>query len=240
MANASPDVVDRQVRIFVPSAEPWENWYPTLLGRVVRPLVSASQLSLPRFWFTRYVVEGPNGDIGDCDFDSVPETYKSRPVGVPNEWRLPIHRSIRLRFSVEEQQLPRLTSCLYNFVEHNNYFCSTPLRDYSWNEFGSDRFVGPENKHNTATRIATLSAMMHGFANLVLETLVDDGSGRYRFESNDARELNISGSSFESPHHLYCNSTSVSLIVWVDENGVPHTTGGRGTHVDGRAFRVTF
>jgi len=63
-----------QTRVFVPSAEPLDDWAETLIGKVFRPLTIEFADHLRWFWLSRYA--GPADDSGDCDIAQIPDDCK--------------------------------------------------------------------------------------------------------------------------------------------------------------------
>lgn len=200
----------RQTRIFVPAAEPEDDWAETLAGRVLRPLTVEFAERLDWFWFSRY--GSTSDDSGDCDIAQIPGTYKGPRESDGRE----IHRSLRFRFSVHDDRQAEFERRAFELIDGHGYAISD-FRPYDFvADTGSNRFLGNENRlpGRAAQRALLVTQFYMTTSRLVIDALVGpDEQGRYRLESNDDEAENPAGSSFQSLHHLFCNITSVPTDV---------------------------
>ena len=203
----------RQTRIFVPNTVPYDNatWAETLLGRVIRPLVH--QHPIEWYWFSRYD-QSLEGDWGDCDKRKVLEARHRL------EWNGHF-RSLRLRFRLSDADVQAFEQDGAQSIEDEGCVIS------DWRDFdpvahlGGDRFVGEDrDARRRRERAKLVVSFLDAVSKLVLHSLIGpDAEGRFRIESNDDRQQNPLGSSFESIHHLFCNITGVPLRVLVFSDG---------------------
>ena len=202
----------RQTRIFVLSDESHNDWAETLIGRIFRPLSDDFSDVLEWFWFSRYV--SPADESGNCDIELIPTEYK-QPLQVGGE---PLHRSIRFRFKIADDQQEAFEQRASELIEQGTY-CITDFRNYDYvTDTGSNRFLGVENRQpGRAEQRAELAVNFYwGVSRLVIDALVGPNeNGRFKLETNDDLQQNPRGSTFQSLLHLFCNITSVPTDVCV-------------------------
>ena len=203
MANTQSTISIGQTRIFVPNAAPFaeENWYETLLGKIISPLTSGTP-TLDWWWCLKY--DEPVGQSdGDCDITAIPNTFRLQDGN---------YRSVRLRFAIPVADQA-------DFENRGNALITgaacavSDWRPYDLvKDLGGDRFVGEDrDTARRQERAESITLLLHHLSAVVLHSLIRDGNG-FRFERNDNVE-NPNGSSFESLHHLFCNITSVPTFV---------------------------
>jgi hypothetical protein len=205
-------MVTRQTRVFVKSDEPLADWAETLMGKVFRPLTTEFAHSLNWYWFSRY--EQSADDSGDCDVSKLPTDYKQPIPGYG-----PFHRSMRLRFSVSEfADVTRFERRAEELIFGGEYWVSD-FRDYDFiADTGNNRFLGVENRERgkSEKRALAIVNFYHATSALVLDALVGPNeAGRFRMETNDERQQNPRGSTFQSLLHLFCNITNAPTDVYV-------------------------
>jgi hypothetical protein len=205
----------RQTRIFVNSAENRDDWAETLMGRVIRPVVSDFTKSIHWFWFSRYDMEvnRPGEERGDCDFERIPDAFK-RAVAPGG----PRHRSLRFRFEIEDSAQQAFEDRLRELIEGNGYAISGTLPYSEEGDLGSNRHLGNENRQpeRRSPRARFVTHVYQSICELALDALVESEptTHRFRFERND-HENNPHRSTFETIHHMLCNITSVPVAVWL-------------------------
>lgn len=193
-----------QTRIFVPQAGRYEvsAWYPTLLGRVVGPLLAEAHC-LNWFWFTQYVQpREPGADWGDCCARMIPDSFR---------WDDGNFRSLRLRFQGAAAAVAALEADGQLLLQDNGCM-NTDWRPYSLvGDLGGRRFGGDAHgRGNELIRARLLVSFLHASARLVLDTLVGpDANGQYAFEANSSA-LNPWGTAWQSIHHLVCNVSNLA------------------------------
>jgi len=212
--------VTRQTRIFVPNAAPYdkETWAETVLGRVVAPLV-AGHPELRWYWFSRYVQPVEGGDDGDTDLAKIPAGFF---IQIPDS-ELRIHRSLRLRLCLPADKLAAFEASGRELIEAQG--CA--IADWrEWDlvaDLASGRHLG-ENRspQRQARRAETVVQFYRAASALALDCLIGpDAEGSFRFERNEDPGAPL-GSSFATPHHVFCNITDVPLCVLVtgDDNQI--------------------
>jgi len=215
----------RQTRIFADGGEPLADWAETLIGRVVRPLVSEFQESLRWFWFSRYVcIVGMQGeDRGDCDFNMLPDNYKQAFPGAKG----PGHRSMRFRFEIADAAQADFEAHLQESVLKQGYAISD-IRDFNEvGDLGGSRFLGVENQQpgHDIQRAKLVTHLLHAISELWIDALIGpDSSGRFHIEHNDNAQ-NPNNSTFESLHHLFCNITKVPVSILISTGDCPKLLG---------------
>ena len=186
----------RQIRIFVRSDEPVDDWAETLIGRICIPLTDEFSDTLSWYWFSRYG-SFISGDSGDCNIDLIPDEYK-QPLQSDGE---PFHRSIRFRFNINDDREIEFEERLSWLITENEYGISGCL-DYDYiGDTGSNRFLGIENRQSwRAEQRALLATEFFGaISRLVIDALVGpDANGRFNLETNDDLNQNPRGSSFSN------------------------------------------
>ena len=204
-------MTSRQARIFVPSTDALEGWLETLLGTVVKPVVSKYSAQIEWFWFSRNCspIQGPAADLGDCDFSALPPNFK-RPLDAAGPG---MQRSMRFRYKLHLESTPQFEQDFTTLLSNHGYGCSGCL-DYDFVEdLGGDRFTSTEHRpgNGRGERAQLVVHALMAVSRIVLHSLVGpDPAGRYGTETNDSAE-NPEGSSFESLHHMVCNITSPPL-----------------------------
>jgi hypothetical protein len=210
--ETSAAVISRQTRIFVPSSESEEDWAETLLGRVIRPLLSDFETQLSWFWFSRY--NSGLEDSEDCNIEVIPNTFKQ----VLPAWPDPRHRSLRLRYAIGAPHLTRFEQLALQQIQRYGYQVSD-FRPYDFiADTGSHRFLGNENRlpGRSQQRARLITQFYMASAHLVMDALVGpDKNGHYCLETNDDLVQNPAGSSFQSLHHVFCNITNAPTDVCV-------------------------
>ena len=202
----------RQTRIFASSREPDSDWAETLVGRVIRQLVSEYADRLEWFWFSRY--GSPVDDSDDCDIARIPSEYK-QPLAAGER---AVHRSVRFRYAIDDAGQEAFERRALQLIGEQGYRVSD-FRPYDFvGDTGGRRLLGVENRQpGRAQRRAELVTRFYmATCRLMLDALIGpDENGRYRSETNDDLDQNPRGSSFQSLHHLYCNITGVPTDVYV-------------------------
>lgn len=202
----------RQTRVFVPSAEPSDNWVETLIGRVFRPLTTEFCGQLEWFWFSHYGSDA--AETEDCDVSLIPENYK-QPLEPGAE---ATHRSMRFRFAIADAHEALFEQRALQLINEHGYSISD-FRHYDFvADTGSNRFLGNQNRlpGRAEQRALLVTQFYLACSRLVIDALVGpDETGRYRMEDNDDKVCNPAGSSFQSLHHLYCNITGTPTDVYV-------------------------
>ncbi len=202
----------RQTRVFVPAAEPENDWAETLIGKLIRPLTEEFAEHLDWFWFSRY---GPSADdSGDCDIARIPIEYKQ----APDRDNAGFHRSLRFRYAIDnEWQVPFEQRALQLITE--NSYCISDFRPYDFiGDTGNNRFLGNENRlpGRARQRAVLVTQFYMVISRLVIDALVGpDPSNRFRIETNDDLIQNPAGSTFQSLLHLFCNITKAPTDVYV-------------------------
>jgi len=207
----------RQTRIFTPNAPPFEEeyWYQQVLGQVVLPLFQSYRSKVKWLWFTRYVSRLGDDD-GDCDISKLPSNYLLNNA----------HRSIRLRFCAQKVDQKEFEGYGQQLIDQTGCFLSD-WRDYDViGDLGSDRFVSDGTNYNMrAERAKLVVDFLYSNSRLVLSCLVGpESNGRWMFEHN-AHPQNPHNSTFESIHHLFCNTTAVPLFAFLIKKNEEITLG---------------
>ena len=202
--------MNRQTRIFVPLTTPFDrdNWAETVFGRIIKPVVENND-ALKLYWFSRYNCPA-SMDAGDCDITQIPPEFMN-----PQNQH---YRSIRFRYSIDNNHLENFEQQCRNLIQENNC-CISDFRDYDIvGDLGSNRHLGGDRTQDRRTQRAELIGNLYwSICRLVLDNLIaPDAQGRYSFEHNDSNEI-VFKSSFETPHHLFCNITEVPLRVLVSQ-----------------------
>lgn len=203
----------RQTRIFVPLSVPFdqETWAETVFARIIRPAVE-NYPTLHWFWFSRYDCPA-NMDSGDCDISKIPAEF----VVPQNEH----HRSIRFRYSVEDSETESFEQACLTLIDQNGCRISDFRNHDLVADLGSDRHIGGDRSPERRQRRAKIIVQLYYATSLLaLDALVGpDEHGRFRFEHNDSNDI-PHDSSFETPHHVFCNITDVPLRVLVSQQSV--------------------
>jgi len=207
----------RQARIFVPNTDTTDFWAETLLGRVIKDLVNRYRKDLKWFWFSRYEV--PEGmDDGDCDISLLPAKHRFQ---IPNQPKRYL-RSVRFRFAIDNEAQVKFEGDLQSKVNADDYCIPGGVRVWDLIDgLGNDRFVGNEHRNpvRKERRAQLVVDYLRSTSVLVLDSLVGPSEkDQYHLEQND-HSLNPHGSTFESPHHLFCNITAVPTFAHVAVNG---------------------
>ena len=238
-----------QTRIFAAFTEA-SDWAETLLGKVRKPLTAEHYDPLDWFWFSRYVcaIGMPGDDIGDCNFEVIPEAFKGVLPGTNQRG----HRSLRFRFDISDGQRDTFEERLHQTLTEQGYAISD-IRPYEEAaDTGGPRFLGAENRlpPRTELRARFVTHIYYATSQLLLDMLVGpDPNGRYRMEQNELREQNPNGSALESVHHVFCNMTSVPLsVLFLQQGGQQHLYGtywgkSRGTkniQLSGQTFTEVY
>jgi hypothetical protein len=204
-----------ETRIFVPWTMPFgAQWAETVLGSVVKPLVSDPS-ALEWFWFTRYVSDlGTNGDVGNCEIDKIPAEFFDSGGR---------HRSIRMRYKLRTDGDQEFETRARGLIAQANAAVSDFRPWDMLGDLGGDRFVGDPRTHDRRVRRADIIVdLLFAASRLALDCLVEADEGQWVAETNNDRE-SPNGSSFESPLHLFCNMTDVPVFVTIlDTDGNAH------------------
>jgi hypothetical protein len=216
----------KQTRIFVPPPTPYndQNWVETLVGSVIKPLVTENHCIMDWFWFSRYCDynkdKNKNTDTGDCKICKIPNNFgineDFQSIG-ENGW----FRSLRFRYSVADQYCDDFETQARELI-NAQYCVISDFRPYNHiNDLGGDRFVGEDRSDERCLERARLMEQYLCYVcKLFIHCLVGPDDGRYRLERSD-HELNPNHSVFESIHHLFCNITNVSLRVQLPPIRIP-------------------
>jgi len=197
-----------QVRIFVRATEPLPTWVETVLGQVIAVITREFHDHLSWFWFSRYVSFDMN-DSGDCVIGQIPDDCK-----MPIQPEMPpMHRSLRFRFEIADQQEQIFRARLLQLIAESNYATSGILDYDKVLDTGNDRFLGIENRQEgrAARRADLVTDFYYAISRLMIDSLVGQEDGRFRLEQSDDLANNPRGSTFQSLHHLFCNITEVPL-----------------------------
>lgn len=205
--------MNRQTRIFVPPAKPFDQdtWAETLFGQVILPVVRGSQ-GLNWYWFSRYICPARQ-DAGDCNISKIPSDYVF--PGTDN------YRSVRFRYSIRDSECTDFENQCRSTLEKHNCRISDFLDYDAVADLGSDRHIGTDRAASRRSHRSDLVANLYwAMSQLALDALTGpDLDGRYRFEHNDSKEIPL-GSSFEIPHHIFCNITDVPLRILVSQTAI--------------------
>lgn len=179
---------------------------------VFTPLTNEFAAALEWFWFSRYVLRAD--DSADCDIAAIPDEFK-QPLDPGGN---PIHRSMRFRFKVSEDQQGQFERRASELIAASGYRISDFRAYDAVGDTGSDRFLGVENRGEgrRGQRAALVTDLYCAIARLVIDALVGpDEQGRFRLEINDDNLSNPRASTFQSIHHLFCNITDVPTDVYL-------------------------
>lgn len=193
----------RQIRIFVPPNLDETCWVDTVVGCVIRPVVTS--LEPHWFWFSRYE-ENKNDSGGDCDIRAIPEAFA----------RDGFYRSVRFRFCVAEAVVEEFEKAALKLIDDAGWKVSGFL-DYPYvDDLAADRFFGePRNPARKKERAELMVRFLDASARLFFSALTGpDERGLYRLEHNDCY-----GSSFAATRHLFCNMTNAPTPVHLDSEG---------------------
>ncbi|MFH2119957.1 MAG: hypothetical protein ABIJ25_06115 [Pseudomonadota bacterium] len=201
----------RQTRIFIPLNTPFDqgNWAETVFGRIIRPTVKGGT-ALNWYWFSRYNCPATM-DSDDCDITKIPDSFM-----VPNNKH---YRSIRFRYSIPDSECASFEEHCQSEIDQNNCRVSDFRKYDVVGDLGSDRHIGGERSSERRRRRADVIARLYWMVSqLALDSLAEpDAQGRFSFEHNDSHPLN---SSFEAPHHVFCNITDVPLRVLISQTAI--------------------
>jgi hypothetical protein len=203
----------KQTRIFVPPTTPFDttSWAETLFGHIIRPTAENAS-GLNWFWFSRHDCPA-NVDSDDCNIAEIPSEFL---VPVNNHYR-----SVRFRYSVDDEVVEAFETSCDNRITENGCWISD-FRNYDVvADLGSNRHIGGDRSPERRQHRAELIAMFYyATCRLALDALVGaDEFGRFFFEYNDSSEIPLN-SSFETPHHIFCNITDVPLRLLVSRQGI--------------------
>lgn len=195
------------LHIFVPSAQPMENWVEQILGTVVRPLNEEFNASIGWMWVTRYIQGSDHLPI------TIKEHFLAQPI--PNHFLLSepySYRYIVFRLSVEGDKRQALHQMALQLTEAAGLY-AVPWVDYDIvGDLGNDRFVHEGATEEERTLRAKLVAnFIDATVRLMLNSLIEE-NGQWKLESN-THELNPDKSFFQSIHHLFCNLTNVPTFI---------------------------
>jgi len=208
-------MANRQTRIFANQDEPLQ-WAETMIGRVIKPLITEFEDSLHSFWFSRYVCQigVRDEDRGDCDFDQLPNHFKQAFPGFAQ----PGHRSMRFRFEIADASQVDFEAQLHQRIIQYGYAISDFREFNQLADLGGNRFLGVENRLpiNQARRAELVTNLLQSISALVIDALVGpDPENCYHIEYNDDLQQNPNASTFESLHHLFCNISQVPVSILV-------------------------
>jgi|GEM_PF-3137993 len=205
-------MLERQVRIFASSGQPdEEGWAESIIGNIIKPVIAKFGDRIPLFWFSRYAILMPDreepteeelNDIGDCAFWKIPKECR-----VPGKF----HRSIRFRFSVENNSKKQVEDFIVYKVASSTACISGIIEYSSLVDLGGDRFAGPSCQ-DTRGRSILVFKYLNSICRLVLDYLYKNRD-IYKIEENDQLNLNPDKTAFQSLHHLLCNITGVPTFV---------------------------
>ncbi|MEY2536359.1 MAG: hypothetical protein QOG67_99 [Verrucomicrobiota bacterium] len=202
-------MAQRQTRIFVPNAAPFDDhkvWVDTLVGTIVRPTLDAFP-AVEWFWFSRY--GAPHNDSGDCDINAIPANFAIQGI----------YRSLRFRYSVPDAERPALEDHCHQLIDASGCRVSD-FRPYdALGDFASERFLGGANTpERRDERVARMAAFLCATCRLFMHAIEGpDAVGHFHLEQNSEQTNNPYGNTFESVHHLFCNITDPPLHVCVIE-----------------------
>lgn len=205
--------VSMQTRLFVPNKPPYdkENWAETTMGQIIGPLV-AKFPELKWYWFSRYVQPLEGGENGDTDITKIPSEFF---IEVP-QTKAQIHRSLRFRFCLPASKLAEFEQAGEKLIKAQGCAISD-WRDWDLTaDLGGDRAIGeiltPQRR---AERAEITARLYHASSQLAVHCLIGpDADGYFRFERNTNQQATL-GSSFATPHHIFCNITEIPLCVLV-------------------------
>lgn len=198
--------MELQTRIFVPwnTTYPDEFWMPTILGRIIRPIITNSP-PLNWWWFSSYVCPLAM-DSSDCNPAEVNEQY------IRND----ILRSMKFRFSVADENRELIENTIREYVLQDGCMI-TDIRNYSsLEDLGGTRYINiSANGDLRAERRNILLRLLNATCDLTLHALIGPNTnGEYSFEIINDPGVPLQ-SAFAIPHHLFCNITQVPLRVLV-------------------------
>jgi len=203
--------VSMQTRIFLPNKPPYDkmNWAETVMGQIIAPLVEQSP-DLKWYWFSRYGQPLENGDNNDTDITKITKDFFIEDP----ESGMKIHRSLRLRFCIPAKKLADFEARAEKLIKAQGCMI-TDWRDWNLSaDLGGDRSIGENvTPARRAERGLRTVNFYHSTCELTLHCLVGpDQNGYFRFENNMSDQAPMR-SSFETPHHVFCNITDVPMCV---------------------------
>jgi hypothetical protein len=175
-----------QIRIFA-LPMPKDNFYQTLLGLIIKPLINEFKTDLNWFWFSRYWLGkdryGVWIDIGDCDFEKIDAKFKAPLQGETS----PCHRSVRFRINIKDEAFPKFEARVKALTAQWNYGISGFLPYDYIADTANSRMLGVENPDTETKkrRAEIVTNYYHSIAKFMLDSLVKlEGKNEYQFEHN--------------------------------------------------------
>ena len=196
-----------ETQIFIPPGMVGGNWYATLLGRIVIPVVGDMQW----YWFSHY----QSADFADhwCEFSK---------DDLPGNFSGDFYRSVKIRYRPESAlKKIDIERSIWKLCRKYGYY----LHGFQpWDfvaDLGSERFCVSRKKYKVEKRAGLVLQFYHVAAKLMLDNLVDDGNG-FRLEHNGYYDDldDMSKTCFYSLNHVFCNITNLKSEVRIYGRGV--------------------
>ena len=197
----------RQTRIFAPHEGLFTHphWAETVIGCIIKPVVTNFQGALEWYWFTRYV-QRTDGDTGDCMFAQIPQTFIDPQSG--------LHKSIRFRYAVEDDTYEAFEEECRQLSE--NAGCAiSDFRTYPiLEDLGGDRHLEePRTPERREKRSQLVVTNYHSIAELILDALIGpDAEGHFSLPHHHQADPRQE-TPFHALHHIFCNASDVPLYV---------------------------
>lgn len=202
----------RQTRIFAPHVGLFAHprWVETIIGLIIKPLVTTFQDSLKWYWFTRYI-QTTDGDIDDCNFVQIPKTFIAPQNGS--------HKSVRFRYAVEDNAYKALEEKCRQLIE--NVGCAiSDFRAYPiLDDLGGNRHLEePRTDERREKRAQLVVANYHSIAEIILDALIGpDAEGHFSLPHHH-QDSPQQETPFHVLHHIFCNASDVPLYVSLIHN----------------------
>lgn len=196
----------RQTRIFAPHEGLFAHplWAETVIGRIIKPVVTKFQDVLEWYWFTRYI-QPVDGDKDDCTFAQIPRTFVNTQSGT--------HKSIRFRYAVKDDICETFEEECRQLI--GNAGCAiSDFRTFPIvADLGGDRHLEePRTPERREKRAQLVVANYHSIAELILDALIGpDAEGHFslpHYKAEAGQET-----PFHAIHHVFCNTSDIPLYV---------------------------
>jgi hypothetical protein len=188
----------RQVRLFTRDVN-HPNWYPQLLGSVVKPLFQQNPETI--FFLSRYVCRLNEDDDGDTDISQLPKDFL-----FPAPEKKQVHFGIRLRFQPKADEENTLATVLK--ARPDCWLCK--FLDFGMpGGLADKRFATAQDNDSQVRRGRLTAELLCANSRLILDSLVCK-NGQWTFETND-HELNRPfGLAAKSSMHMIVNPWSLN------------------------------
>ncbi|MBN1364734.1 MAG: hypothetical protein JW976_08020 [Syntrophaceae bacterium] len=196
----------RQTRIFAPHEGLFAHqlWAETVIGCIIKPVVTKFHDALEWHWFTRYI-QPTDGDMDDCIFEQIPQTFVDPHNG--------IHKSIRFRYAVKDDTCATFEEECWQLIDNAGCAISDFRTFPILEDLGGDRHLEePRTLERREKRAQLVVEFYHSIAELILDALIGpDVEGHFSLphhQANPAQET-----PFHAFHHVFCNASDVPLYV---------------------------